>query len=288
MAEDSSAARGRLAEVEEASRQDPFRGLVTIMRILRGPDGCPWDREQTLRSLRRYVLEEAYEVVQAIDDRDMQALPAELGDLLLQIVFLSQMAAEQGRFEIDDVIGSIADKLIRRHPHVFADTPVDGAPDVVQRWEMLKLEERGGGSVLDDMPASLPALARAEKLGRRAAQLGFDWDGPAAVLDKVVEEIDELREALSDAGLDGVGAPESVEAELGDLLFTVSSLARHLGLSPEVALRRAGEKFERRFRAIEPRLETSGTEPPDPEALDRLWQAEKARQERESTTDDGD
>lgn len=282
MAEESAGER-HLAEVEEAVRRDPFRGLVTIMRILRGPDGCPWDREQDLRSLRRYVLEEAYEVVQAIDDADMEALPGELGDLLLQIVFLSQMAGEEGHFDVDDVIETISDKLVRRHPHVFGDTAVGGSREVLQRWEMLKLEERGGGSVLDDMPASLPALARAEKLGRRAAQLGFDWEGPAAVLEKVEEEIDEVREVIARQDADGDGAAQRVEEEIGDLLFALSSLARHLGLSPEVALRRAGEKFERRFRAIESRIGEEGAS--DPEAMDRLWEEQK---ERDRQRGDGD
>jgi MazG family protein len=252
-----------------------FARLVAIMARLRGPDGCPWDREQDLRSLRRYVLEEAYEVVQAIDDDDLEGLPAELGDLLLQVVFLAQMAAEEGRFDVVTVIEAIADKLVRRHPHVFGDQQVDGAAEVLQRWEIIKREERGGGSVLDDVPAVFPALARAEKLGRRAAQTGFDWPDAGAVIDKVREELAEVEVAMAGDGGAAARSPE-IEAEIGDLLFATANLARHLGLSPEVALRRASEKFERRFRAIEPRI-TAG-EAGDLEAMDALWEEVKGNE----------
>jgi len=246
-----------------------FGRLVDIMKTLRGPHGCPWDREQDLRSLRRYVLEEAYEVVQTIDDDDMKALPSELGDLLLQVVFLAQMADEEGTFDVQDVIEAITDKLVRRHPHVFGDGRLETADEVLERWETIKREERGGGSVLDDIPETFPALVRAEKLGRRAAHVGFDWPDTAATLVKVREELAEVEEAVADAERDAERRAPAVEAEIGDLLFAIANLARHLGLSPEVALRGASEKFERRFRAIEPRI-TSG-EAADLEAMDALW-----------------
>lgn len=253
-----------------------FGRLVDIMRSLRGPDGCPWDREQDLRSLRRYVLEEAYEVVQAIDDDDMRALPGELGDLLLQVVFLSQMADEGGEFDVTTVIDSINEKLIRRHPHVFAQGDAKTASDVLERWEMIKRDERGGGSVLDDIPETFPALARAEKLGRRTSQIGFDWPDVDGVIDKVREELAEVEELLVDEAGKGTAGTSEVEAEVGDLLFAIANLARHMGFSPEVALRRANEKFERRFRQIEPQI-ASG-EAADLEAMDVLWNRVKAEE----------
>ena len=249
-----------------------FDRLVEIMRTLRAPDGCPWDREQDARSLRPYVLEEAYEVVQAIDDEDADGLAGELGDLLLQIVFHSQLAEEKGEFDIEAVITGICEKLIRRHPHVFGDGKAETPREVRERWEMLKLEERGGGSAVDDMPAALPALATAEKLGRRAAQVGFDWREVTDVLEKVREETNELELDLREMGTDA-RRDKHVEEELGDLLFSVSNLARHLGMSPEVALRRANEKFERRFRAIEQRIPADGSM--QIEQMDELWEEVK-------------
>ena len=161
----------RETKIVSSNPEAAFGRLVDIMKTLRGPHGCPWDREQDLRSLRRYVLEEAYEVVQAIDDDDMNGLPSELGDLLLQVVFLAQMADEERKFDVQDVIESITDKLVRRHPHIFGDGRLETADEVLERWETLKRDERGGGSVLDDIPGAFPALARAEKLGRRAAHV---------------------------------------------------------------------------------------------------------------------
>lgn len=267
-----STARNCVSEHPEA--EAAFGRLVDIMRRLRGPDGCPWDREQDLRSLRRCVLEEAYEVVQVIDDNDMEALPAELGDLLLQVVFISQMASEEGIFDVRQVADAICDKLVRRHPHVFGDGEAENADEVLQRWESIKREERGSGSVLDDIPASFPALARAEKLGRRAAHAGFDWPDVEGVVRKVREELEEVEEAM--AGEAGVRRSPVVEEEIGDLLFAIANLARHLGLSPEAALRRSSEKFERRFRAIEPRI-ASG-EAADLAAMDALWEDAKGRE----------
>jgi MazG family protein len=261
---------------KHARAEAAFGRLVDIMETLRGPDGCPWDRQQDLRSLRRYVLEEAYEVVQAIDDGDMNALPGELGDLLLQAVFLSQMASEEEHFDVADVADAISDKLVRRHPHVFGDGDARDAEEVLQRWESIKREERGGGSVLDDIPASFPALARAEKLARRAAHLGFDWPDVDGVLRKVREELDEVEDEIARASVHGAHRSTAVEREIGDLLFAVANLARQLGMSPEAALRHANEKFERRFRAIEPHI-TSG-EATDLESMDELWEAVKRRE----------
>ena len=261
---------------EPTSTQHAFDRLVEIMCLLRGPDGCPWDREQDLRSLRRYVLEEAFEVVQAIDDGDLEALPAERGDLLLQVVFLAQMASEDGHFDVKTVIEAISDKLVRRHPHVFGDQQVETASAVLQRWETIKSGERGGGSVLDDLPATFPALARAEKLGRRASTVGFDWPGPEAVLDKVREELDEVGEAIERARQHDVRRSPEIEAEIGDLLFAIANLSRQLELSPEVALLHANDKFERRFRAIEPEI-TAGNAT-DLESMDALWDEVKQRE----------
>lgn len=263
-------------EVEPSGHREAevaFGRLVAIMGRLRAPDGCPWDREQDFRSLRRYVLEEAYEVVQAIDDGDMEALPGELGDLLLQVVFLSQMASEQELFDAGTVADAISDKLVRRHPHVFGDGDAADAEEVLHRWESIKRAERGGGSVLDDIPASFPALARAEKLGRRAAHVGFDWPDVEGVLRKVGEELHEVQEAVAEDDFENGRASTDVEQEVGDLLFAVANLARRLGFSPEAALRRANEKFERRFRAIEPAIDPSAAR--DLEALDALWEAVK-------------
>ena len=266
---------------DQLEAEAAFGRLVAIMKRLRGPDGCPWDREQDLRSLRRYVLEEAYEVVQAIDDDDMEGLPSEIGDLLLQVVFLSQMADEAGLFDVRQVAESISEKLVRRHPHVFGDGTAATADEVLQRWESIKRDERGGGSVLDDIPDSFPALARAEKLGRRAANLGFDWPNTAGVLEKVREELEEVEAEVARALEDGVERSPQVEEEIGDLLFAVSNLARQMGLSPELALRRASEKFERRFRAIEPRI-VSG-EALGLEAMDALWDEVKRSEDASST-----
>ena len=215
------------------------------MRRLRGPDGCPWDREQDLSTLRRYTLEEAYEVVQAIDDGDARVLSAELGDLLLQIVFLSQISAEEGSFTVVDAIEAISSKLVRRHPHVFGNVRVDDAAAVLRNWEAIKRRERGAGSLLDDVPRALPALERAQKLGKRAAQMSFDWASVADVVDKAREQLDELASALKQ------NIVRCAEEELGDLLLTLSSLARHLGHSAEVALNDASSKFERQFRQLE-------------------------------------
>jgi len=265
---------------------EQFACLVAIMRRLRGPDGCPWDREQDFRSLRRFTLEEAYEVVQAIDDGDRMALAGELGDLMLQVVFLSQMATEEGSFQVGDAIDAISTKLVRRHPHVFGDLDVDDADEVLRNWEAIKARERGAigaHSLLDDVPHSLPALERAQKLGKRAAQLEFDWPDAGAVMGKVREELAELAAAMAstDAG--------ATEEELGDLLLAITSLARHLGHSAEVAANGASAKFERRFRQVEAAVR-AGEVAATPAAMEACWERAKAGElapddRRESDTD---
>ena len=263
---------------------DRFDRLVQIMRRLRSPDGCAWDREQTLASLRPFVLEEAYEVVDAIDRGDRTALCDELGDLLLEAVFVAQICAEASAFTIADATDAVVAKLIRRHPHVFggSDTETDAGrrdlspAEVKEQWERIKTRERAGtperATLLDGIPEAMPSLLRASRIGARTANVGFDWDEPGAVIDKVDEELAELRQAVASAD------PTHIEEELGDLLFTVANLARKLRVDPESALRAANGKFTRRFRAIEQRLAARGRALHDatPEELEREWQAVKA------------
>ena len=237
-----------------------FQRLVELMRRLRSDDGCAWDREQTLESLRPFVIEETYEVVDAIDRGDPDALRDELGDFLLEAVFLAQISAERGDFDIADSLRAIGDKLVRRHPHVFGDEAGDGdgpdADQVKRQWEQIKAEEqRTAGrapSALGSIPESLPALLRAYRLGKRAATVGFDWLDIGGVEAKVAEELAELAEAR--AG----GSGAEVEEEIGDLLFAVANLARHLDVDPESALRAANRKFSRRFAGLEARLRQRG------------------------------
>ena len=257
-----------------------FERLVEIMRTLRSPDGCAWDREQTVASLRPFVLEEAYEVVEAMDRGDRAALCEELGDLLLEAVFVAQICAEDGDFTIADAAEAVTAKLIRRHPHVFGDgaASADLSPiEVKRQWERIKREERAGAprdraTLLDGIPEALPSLLRASRIGARAANVGFDWDEAEQVVDKADEEIAELRDAV--AGGDRM----QIEEEIGDLLFTVANAARKLRVDPESALRTANTKFTRRFRAVEQRLEDRGETLHDasPDELEREWQAVKA------------
>jgi tetrapyrrole methylase family protein/MazG family protein len=220
-----------------------FDSLTSIIARLRGPDGCPWDREQTHRSLRINLLSEAYEVLEALDGDDLDKLCEELGDLLLQIVLHAQIAADDGEFEIGDVIRGISAKLIHRHPHVFSSGKADTAEEVIHNWEALKREERDEGtSMLAGVPKQMPALAYAYEISRRAVRMGFEWENLEGVIDKVVEEIREIKEA---------GDREEREQELGDLLFTLVNYARWQGIDPEVALREANEKFYRRFTRME-------------------------------------
>ena len=232
--------------------------VLAVMRRLRDPrQGCPWDRAQDFRSLVPHTLEEAYEVIDAIERGDYDGLKDELGDLLFQVVFYSRLAEEEGRFHFDDVCLALTEKLRRRHPHVFAPSSVDGVER--PRWEAIKAAERqrrGRRGVLDDIPRRLPALSRARKLGKRAAGIGFDWPDAADALDKVREEVDELA-----AEIEYPQALPRIEEELGDLLFAVVQVGRLLGVDAETALRRAGHKFERRFRRMEAELATSGARP---------------------------
>jgi MazG family protein len=249
--------------------------LLEIMRRLRGPDGCPWDRQQNFETIAPYTVEEAYEVAAAIEDKDYKSLPDELGDLLFQVVFHARMAEEQGLFDFGDVVAAVTAKMVRRHPHVFAgqDAAAD-APAQKLAWEALKAAERQQKdltSILDDVPLALPALLRAEKLQRRAASVGFDWDDAGKVVEKIAEE---AREVV-DAGLDQDKRAE----EIGDLLFVMANLARHLKVDPEAALRAANAKFVRRFKFIEETLEAEGrtAAAASLDEMEALWQAAKKK-----------
>lgn len=265
--------------------------LLHLMARLRDPQyGCPWDLKQTYATIVPFTLEEAYEVADAIERADFEHLPGELGDLLFQVVYYSQLAQEEGRFEFAAVVDGITRKLIRRHPHVFVDGDLYGAPDaarleeaaVKQRWEELKAEERAAKaavpeqlSLLDDVPQALPALSRAVKLQKRMAQVGFDWPEALPVVDKVREELDEVLEAMSE------NDPQAISEEVGDLLFVVTNLARHLKVDPESALRAANAKVERRFRFIEQALREAQRpiENCTLDELDALW-GEAKKQEK--------
>ena len=249
---------GRDGGIESAGAG--FQRLVDLMRRLRAEDGCAWDREQTLESLRPFVIEETYEVVDAIDRGDSDALRDELGDFLLEAVFLAQISAERGDFDVADSLRAICDKLVRRHPHVFGgsagDADAPNADQVKRQWEAIKAEEQQTAgrppSALGSIPDSLPALLRAYRLGKRAATVGFDWTDAAGVETKVAEELAELAEARA------AGSAADVEEELGDLLFAVANLARHLDVDPESALRAANRKFSERFAGLEARLRERG------------------------------
>lgn len=251
--------------------------LLAVMARLRDPaGGCPWDLQQDFRSIAPHTIEEAYEVADAIERADMPALRDELGDLLFQVAFHSRLAEEQGAFAFDDVIEAICDKLTRRHPHVFGDAVVADAAEQTRAWERYKSEERkargAGDGALADIPAALPALSRARKLGARAADAGFDWPDAGGPRAKIDEELGELDRAA--AG----GDAARLEAELGDLLFSVVNLARHLAVDPETALRRANDRFARRYRHLEAALAARGLQPAAAGAalLDELWAAAKA------------
>jgi MazG family protein len=254
---------------------DAVKKLLALMARLRGPDGCPWDREQTLKTLRPYVLEETYEVLEAMESGDPREHCEELGDLLLQIVFQARIAEEEGRFDFADVAEAISAKLVRRHPHVFGDVQVKDAEGVMRQWVALKREEkaaRGGGhSVLEGVPRELPALARAERLTEKASRIGFDWPDAAGARAKVEEELGELDEAIQR------GDRERVEDELGDVLFAVANLARKLSLPPEEALRNAVARFIARFEHVERELERRGVPHGTAtlEEMDRLWEEAK-------------
>ncbi len=261
----------------DAAATDAFAHLVDLMARLRAPGGCPWDREQTAESLRPYVLEEAYEVLDAIGRGDVPGLRDELGDLLLQVVFQAEIASETGQFTIADVARAITDKLTRRHPHVFGDVTVTGAADVVRNWQEIKAAERRAAgrraSVLDGIPTALPALARAQQLADRLAAVGFDWPDLGGVLRKLDEERAELAEALAS------GDRDAAAHELGDVLLTLASAARHAGLHAETVLRDATERLVRRADWAERAAEAQGRRLADlsGEERDRLWDEAKAR-----------
>ena len=265
------------------SAADAMSRLIEIMAKLRDPEtGCAWDVAQDFSTIAPYTIEEAYEVADAIQREDMNELKEELGDLLFQVVFHSQMAKEVGAFEIADVVDAINAKMIRRHPHVFGNEDTRTADQQVAAWEVIKAQERAGkdksngpSSALDGVALALPSLLRAEKLQKRAARVGFDWTEAGHIFDKLTEETDEVREAIE------TGDPDKIEDELGDLLFVAANLSRRLNVDPEQALRRANAKFERRFRAMEALAERDGQDfaALDIDAQETLWQRVK-HQER--------
>ena len=263
-----------------------FDRLVEIMRTLRAPEGCPWDREQTLASLRPFVLEETYEVLEALEGGSAAQLREELGDYLYEAVFLAQISEEAGDFTIADAIDAICDKLVRRHPHVFARDKANGSittAQVVERWETMKAGERAetGGdprrakTTLGGVPATLPALLRAYEISARAAAVGFDWARPIDVLDKIDEEVVEVRREVESGA---TGHLSRAEEEMGDLLFAIANLSRKLGIEPESALRRANDKFTRRFDALEQAFTARGRALHDAtlEEMEDEWQRVKA------------
>jgi ATP diphosphatase len=293
---------------ESTRAGDAFARLVEIMATLRGPSGCPWDRAQTIDSLKPFVLEETYEVLDAIDRGDHAALREEIGDHVFEAVFLAQLEHEAGRFAIADSLTTVADKLVRRHPHVFDRSSGRSSPgppaaggeqpstpaQVKTRWEAIKAQERAAGAVesrgtgqagaaadtlLSGIARTLPALARAFHIGTRAASVGFDWPRADDVLEKVQEEVNELREVVGEAGAEGpAGDTTRAEEEMGDLLFAIANLARKLGIEPETALRKANDKFTRRFTDMERRIAASGVALGSL-SLDQLeseWQRSKA------------
>lgn len=246
-----------------------FDELIEIIKKLREPDGCPWDREQTLESLKPHLLEETYEVLEAMDEGG-EKLKGELGDLLLQVVFQSNICEEQGEFKIEDVIDTISKKMIRRHPHVFGKkVEIKTSDEVLVNWEKIKKEEKEyaeRASILDGVPKGMPALLRAEKLQKKASKVGFDWSEVHGVIDKVEEEIGELRYEIMS------GDEEKAKEELGDLFFALVNLSRHLGVNPELCLNEASNKFERRFRYVE---KNCNLEEATLEQMDRLWEESK-------------
>jgi len=289
-----------------SSTGERFERAVSIMERLRAPGGCPWDREQTFDSIKPYTLEETYEVLEAIDNRDWRELAGELGDLLLQVLFYAEMAKEQASFSIDDVLDRLSAKLINRHPHVFGDTRADTAAEVKRNWDAIKVQERKKAdpgksephSILDGVSSAMPSLLEAHKLSSRAAQAGFDWPDVDGLFDKLREETGELCDHLKEfpapgprpqgRGIAGSGrtvTPESLQArleeEVGDLFFVLVNIARYLSVDPESALRKTNRKFKRRFQWMEARLRESGrsADQASMEELESLWQRAK-REER--------
>lgn len=272
-----------------------FDELVRIMATLRSPDGCPWDRAQTLASLRPFLLDETYETLEALDRGDLAGLREELGDLLFEVVFLARICEEDGHFTVSDAIDTIARKLVRRHPHVFGDDErLTHADEVLGKWEELKAAERASTgeestgerkTLLSGVPTSLPALLRAHEYGSRAAAVGFDWARADDVIDKIDEEVKEIRVVIDEAARDEQGhtagaTRERLEEEMGDLLFAIANLSRKLGVEPESALRRANDKFRTRFTEVEERVERRGERLQDKslEELEEEWQRVKGEE----------
>jgi len=261
------------------SAGEKFQSLVNLMARLRAPGGCPWDREQTFDTIKSYLLEETYEVMNAIDARDWDELVGELGDLLLQAVFFSQMAAEQNLFRIDDALDSINEKLVRRHPHVFGDQTAQTGDDVKKIWSEVKASEikkakPGETALLDGIPRALPALVEAQQITSRAASVGFDWSNSSQVLDKLREELAEFESARQS------GSAGQLEDELGDLLFVLVNLARFVKVDPEQALRKTNAKFRRRFGFVEAKLADRGVRLRDSniDEMESLWQQAKSQE----------
>ncbi len=253
---------------------EAFEELTRLMARLRAPGGCPWDREQTHESIKKYLIEECYEVVEAIDQNDMDEMRAELGDLLLQVVFHAQMAQEAGQFDIVEVSRGITEKMRRRHPHVFGDVQVKDAGEVLRNWSAIKAEERAESadrSALAGVPRGMPALLRAQRLGEKASHTGFDWERPEEALDKVREEVGEIAAALAD------GKRAAIEAEIGDALLALSSVARLAGVDAETALARAADRFGERFRRLEAWFESRGRQMREAslEEQEAVWQRVK-------------
>jgi len=280
-----------MSESARAARE--FTRLIEIMATLRGPAGCPWDREQTIDTLKPFVLEETYEVLEAIDRHDHGALCEELGDFVFEAVFLAQLESESGRFTIADSLKSVADKLVRRHPHVFAresgEAEIDSADRVRRRWEEIKAQERSESAqsekpktLLGGIAPTLPALLRAYHIGVRAASVGFDWTRAGDVVEKIQEEVDELREVVNAAAIDEA----RVEEEMGDLLFAIANLARKLNIEPETALRKANDKFTRRFTEMDRAIAGSGRTMRDMtlEELEQEWQFSKTTGHEDTKT----
>ncbi|HAV21496.1 MAG: nucleoside triphosphate pyrophosphohydrolase [Bacillota bacterium] len=264
----------------ETEKRCDMERLVEIMRTLRGENGCPWDRKQTHRSLRTYLIEEAYEVIQAIDDEDDNALCEELGDVLLQVVFHAQIADERGKFSISDIIEGISEKMIRRHPHVFGDVEAKDSDAVLRNWERIKQkeyaeghEEDGRVSIFHNVAGAMPALMRAVKVQAKASRVGFDWPDIEGALSKVGEELAELEQARKSN--DG----DAIEEEVGDVLFALVNVARFLKVDPEIALGKAVDKFMARFRYIEDKVDQSDRDLEDMtlEEMDILWEESKGK-----------
>jgi ATP diphosphatase len=274
-------------------RKKTLSDLIAIMAALRTPgSGCPWDLAQTFETIAPYTIEEAYEVVDAIERQDMPALKDELGDLLLQVVYHARMAEERKAFAFADVVDAIAQKMLRRHPHVFGSEAERSAGAAPGFWERIKGAEKGGAAasqgagVLSDVPLGLPALTRAVKLQHKAAAVGFDWPSLQPVFDKLKEELGELEAAIADGQTAGPRHKAALEEEFGDVMFVIANVARHLGLEPEGVLRQANAKFSRRFSAVERKLADVGRGPQqsDLAEMDRLWEEVKAEEGKEGAT----